>query len=162
MAVKRVTIVIIFFFSSRRWYYFDVEDSFSSVCDFGRQIMTVKGEVIFLRKEGSFVHLSSVLKIHCLTHVRAEYVRANWRRKSNIISYYFVIYSLKANMSFSQEKLERDNLIFYRTIYLTYQHMLQIACKLDVPNLHQFEIVTNKRWLSLFEDRGIRVLHFFS
>lgn len=41
------------------------------------------------------------------------------------------------------ERSSTDNLIPYRTVYLTYQHILQTVCKLDIPNLHQFEMVAD-------------------
>lgn len=161
VAVKRVTIVIIslfyttvILFRCKRLFFLRMRFRATNNDSEERNIM-------FLRKEGSFIHPShSVLKIVLRTYVPST--RANWRRNSYIISYYFVIYSLKANMSFSREKLERDNLISYRTIYLTYQHISQIACKLDVPNLHQFEIVATNQWSSLFEvGRGISFVFLF-
>lgn len=73
-----------------------------------------------------------------------------------------VLYSLKANISFSREKLEKDNLISYRTVYLTYQHILQTALQTGrsefAPNLKSSRTNNNRRPLKMAE--GL-VLHSF-
>lgn len=98
----------------------------------------------------------SVLKLHCLAHeVR---VQTEGKRVILLATTLCVLYSLKANISFPREKLERDNLISYRTIYLTYQHILQTTCKLDVPNLKSSRTNNNRRSLKMAE--GL-VLHSF-
>lgn len=159
VAVKRVTIVIMFFLHDAGITSM-YKTSYTSVCDFGRQIMIAKREIMFLKKEGSYlsIHLFGIKTPLSCARMCEVRVQTEGERVILLATTLCVLYSLKANIFFPREKLERDNLISYRTVYLTYQHILQITCKLDVPNLKSSRTNNNRRSLKMTEEL---VLHSF-